>query len=756
MSHCGPDTPLFLALNHQAAWERGLAVDLEITAEGLRLAESTEYGLRDVLDSGDLPAGLVDADFALGRCGLLYMLLDLEGETTAALRIFDPAQGTTEAITCIERRLGDPASLAYTPPGQACGVDYGASLYIGELTGEIRLTALAEIGWQVRWTLGPQHDTAGAHLALGALLDSPLAEVDDTLELLPIDLAIDPMGCPLVLTPLIAPDGEGNLPAEIPAGTPLALIRLDRGGRKVSAFTAAELEITVPVPSTGLRDVMEMALAPDGSLWFLEPAARRLLRLDLDAGTITVLDLSMILPEEIGVLPSGLAFEAPLNPEDPLVLLLGDGREGLAGGEEDDRVIYRLHADLGTPEEPSPTPLGTLLGTITGYRGQTAALIVDGRGRILVFNREEKRILFLDRGNLFRGPGGGRPRGTWYSPLFDSTEEAMLWHKLLLDRQLPPGTGVAVSYLTSEDDAYQGALNTARGSLDPTPLEGFSWSAPLVDPRDALLRSEPGRYLALRLTLAGSPTATPLVRGLEVHFPRRSYLSLLPAVYSQEGAGHDSFPERFLALFETFLGGSEEAIDILLRFFDTEAVEGEWLPWLASWLALAADPIWPVESLRTWLREAPELFRRRGTRDGLSRVIEIFTGAKPLVIENWQLRCAEDPELLCLFEQLYGTDPYAFCVLLAPDQVEGDAERRAVRRLVVGEKPAHTAAGVRRLLPGVTLDHHTYLEINTRLTRQEPRLDLGAVIPRDTVLTDDPEVGQIGRRSRLGLDTSLT
>ena len=116
---------------------------------------------------------------------------------------------------------------------------------------------------------------------------------------------------------------------------------------------------------------------------------------------------------------------------------------------------------------------------------------------------------------------------------------------------------------------------------------------------------------------------------------------------------------------------------------------------------------------------------------------------------------------------LYGSDPYCFCVLLKPYRKEKkggreierrltEEERKAVRRIVDAEKPAHTCAGLLALQPWIHLGTHTYLGVNTYLSQPSARLDLQSAIPRDTVLDDRAEAGQLERKSRLNMDITLT
>ena len=146
------------------------------------------------------------------------------------------------------------------------------------------------------------------------------------------------------------------------------------------------------------------------------------------------------------------------------------------------------------------------------------------------------------------------------------------------------------------------------------------WSAPVTDGDaaatawDSLVQSPPGRYLWLRLRLAGG-SGTPVVRTAKVSTPRASSLRFLPAVYGEDPQARD-FIARFLSIFDTVRDSISERIDGIAAYFDPCAVPADALQWLASWLGLALDPRLPLERRRVLVRCAYELFRRRGRRRG--------------------------------------------------------------------------------------------------------------------------------------------
>jgi hypothetical protein len=64
--------------------------------------------------------------------------------------------------------------------------------------------------------------------------------------------------------------------------------------------------------------------------------------------------------------------------------------------------------------------------------------------------------------------------------------------------------------------------------------------------------------------------------------------------------------------------------------------DAEFLPWLATWVALFLDEEWDEAKRRRLISEAVELYRWRGTVLGLKRYLEIYVGLIPEIREwSW-------------------------------------------------------------------------------------------------------------------------
>ncbi|UCG24525.1 MAG: phage tail protein I [Chloroflexota bacterium] len=144
------------------------------------------------------------------------------------------------------------------------------------------------------------------------------------------------------------------------------------------------------------------------------------------------------------------------------------------------------------------------------------------------------------------------------------------------------------------------------------------------------------------------------------------YLQYLPGIYQTD------FMARFLAIFESVAAPIEWNVENFDLYLDPDTAPAGFLPWLANWFALAFDPTWSERQRRTLLAEAHEIYGRRGTKRGLARVLEIYTGVEPYILD------LEDD-----------VDPFTFTVKLPLH--ENDVDRHLLERIVDANKPAHTS-----------------------------------------------------------------
>lgn len=213
------------------------------------------------------------------------------------------------------------------------------------------------------------------------------------------------------------------------------------------------------------------------------------------------------------------------------------------------------------------------------------------------------------------------------SPL-DSQLYRCQWDRISIDAVIPEGTQIKVfTYCAETELSDDQILN----------LEADAWSVvntlfpehSMTD-WDCLIRSEPGRYLWLRLALVSNGDVAPRIQRILVDFPRISLRRHLPAVIGEEPVSAD-FTDRFLAIFDRGFRHIEKHLDQLASYFDPLSAPAEpgnknFLEWLATWIGVTLDPQFPLERQRRMLKQAGKLFPLRGTFCGLRKNLELYLG----------------------------------------------------------------------------------------------------------------------------------
>ena len=113
------------------------------------------------------------------------------------------------------------------------------------------------------------------------------------------------------------------------------------------------------------------------------------------------------------------------------------------------------------------------------------------------------------------------------------------------------------------------------------------------------------------------------------------------------------------------------------------------VPWLARWVAVGLRDEWDDETRRRVVAEAMQLYRLRGTREGLRRMIGVYVGhGESVVIHEF----TAVPHFFQVEVTLPERDPK---VLARTD--------RSVRAIIDQEKPAHTFYGLRFAFPSLQI-----------------------------------------------------
>lgn len=538
---------------------------------------------------------------------------------------------------------------------------------------------------------------------------------------------------------------------------------------------------------------------PDAPLWRMDAPAAEPRPFPVTSGPAAKLPKSAV-PSRVAVGPGGEVW------------LLWRDVEGRAWAVPvaDDRTVHTIGPVPGAEDLELDGTAAVVVAGAAGadlrrfvLRGGTIAeerpLRVPGYdGRGLARTPEGRIAYWNGRGvrTAFTAPVRFLTPGRIDTFALDSGVYGQRWGRLFVDACLPPGTSVAVGCLTADDLPTEDGLATlpytppsnAKENGPPLPLgpplapadaaelvfgtapDGGStefsalyrrgsqevpWSRREASDTyvtyETMVNAPPGRYLWLRLLLTGSPAAAPRIRALRVERSGPGLLDRLPAVYAVEPRAA-AFLDRFLTL------GSGPFTDLESRaaerhlLLDPTGAPVELLPWLASLVGLTLDGRWPEPARRTLLAEAVELFRARGTVAGLTRMLEIYLGVRPVLVERFRYRGLGD----ATGQQFTAGGAFADYAHRFSVVVPGalcDEQLETVRHLLGVHRPAHTLFEVCTADTGARVGAGWHLGLTSVVGRDSgfQQLAVGGVLGGGTVLGRPTGASTVGE-GRVGAD----
>ena len=216
-----------------------------------------------------------------------------------------------------------------------------------------------------------------------------------------------------------------------------------------------------------------------------------------------------------------------------------------------------------------------------------------------------------------------------------------------------------------------------------------------------------------------------------------SYLQYLPAIFSE-----DPFLGRFLLAFEQVLTGLpglpgrapvpplglEESIATIATLFDPQETRQEFLPWLASWVALGLRADWTPAQQRDFLANMVPLYRRRGTRDNMVELLRIYTGLSPVITEATETDIQIGVHsTIGVDMQIGGGAPHFFHVAVTmsnPDLDPATLQRQGqiARALIELQKPAHTDYVLEIFHDTMQIGVRSTIGVNTLLGNPPPTI----------------------------------
>ena len=218
---------------------------------------------------------------------------------------------------------------------------------------------------------------------------------------------------------------------------------------------------------------------------------------------------------------------------------------------------------------------------------------------------------------------------------------------------------------------------------------------------------------------------------------RMSLVQYLPQAFQQTALDGASWLKGFLYIVQTVYDRVGFRLADVHRLFDPRTTDPEFLPWLASWLAISLNPDWTTLQRRQMLMAATELFPHRGTARAVREFVKIYAGANVVIEENaWPFQGFRIGVHSTVGDDTVILPPMnlAHCFVVRLDKPASktpEDEIIKIHQIIQGQKPAHTSYFLAFSDEAATGVMGTFMSIGIAGPESEGGLGLGIGIGMD-------------------------
>jgi phage tail-like protein len=166
-----------------------------------------------------------------------------------------------------------------------------------------------------------------------------------------------------------------------------------------------------------------------------------------------------------------------------------------------------------------------------------------------------------------------------------------------------------------------------------------------------------------------------LVSGLETP---KALIGTLPGLYQE-----DELADALTRAFDDVIAPIISTLDNMDSYLDPALTPDDFLDWLAGWVGLLPDETWPIERRRALVAVAVDLYRSRGTANGLAMHVRLLTAGEVAVADSGGSVWSTTPGTAAP-----GDGSYSVTVKVKPPK-KGGVDKARVEALVAAAKPAH-------------------------------------------------------------------
>lgn len=324
----------------------------------------------------------------------------------------------------------------------------------------------------------------------------------------------------------------------------------------------------------------------------------------------------------------------------------------------------------------------------------------------------------------------------YFSKTFNTSSSDMTFNRMLLDADFSDcKTEIIISAFNSDtivvdDDFVEIDSYLADKDISDeekiSVLKSFSYTR-IVNAKDILLYDIKGRYVVVYIGVYTKKESDFTIRGFRVEFPKMSFSEYFPEIYRNNG----DFFEKYISLYQSMYLDEEKKIDRIPALLDYETTPDNFVEELASWIGIDnKDNLFTPEQLRYLIKNSDFFQGKKGTAGVLSRLIELYTGQKPIIVEffKWYYLMKKNKSLTDQYKKLYGDGGNHFAVIIDTLKLKREIDEKKLKKLISSNIPMGSKFNLILLEKCNHTDMNCYLDVNSYISTPKRATSDGIVL----------------------------
>lgn len=344
-----------------------------------------------------------------------------------------------------------------------------------------------------------------------------------------------------------------------------------------------------------------------------------------------------------------------------------------------------------------------------------------------------KNLEFKDESLVLNNKNG--ENGIYISKAFDSMQDETVWHRMRLNISAPSSAIYRLKIYASDTPEISIAL-PGKSGLSRVDINEYI-NDPNIDinrkldvfddigatyhenSTDILMYELKGRYLWFCMEFINYEENQIRINSIKIELPQVTFMDYLPEYY-RKNSERNSFLERFIGIFQSIYVDLEDEIDYTPTRFDVDLTNKDFLSWICEWLSVKDAAIWGEKRLRKLVKEAIKIYKMKGTKRAIAKIVQEYAGIEPIIVEQFDVKNNMYYDIQKdIVENLFGDNGYIFTVMIPEAYVKDNESYVELLRVINGVKPVDSICNLVVLSDQIYLGHHCYMGINSFITRNE-------------------------------------